>query len=136
MTSVFPSISQVFAHIYVVDSVWFGAMSGKSFEEARALGERLREETKGIGLEETETRFVRLSEKYRSFLREQQERTVSLHHPHLGGLKTSLSELVLHVVNHGTYHRGNITAMLRQAGYKGVGTDYIIYLYSIRPHSK
>jgi uncharacterized damage-inducible protein DinB len=44
-------------------------------------------------------------------------------------MKTSVSELVPHVVNHGTYHRGNITAMLRQMGYASVSTDYGIYLY-------
>ncbi|MEH7531611.1 DinB family protein, partial [Priestia megaterium] len=31
--------------------------------------------------------------------------------------------------NHGTYHRGNITAMLRQLGHPGVMTDYVLYLY-------
>ncbi len=33
-----------------------------------------------------------------------------------------------HVVNHGTYHRGNVTAMLRQQGYAGVATDYLFFL--------
>lgn len=132
MTSVFPSISQVFAHMYVIDNLWFAAMSSKSFEETMALGDRLREEINEISLEETETRFVRLAERYRSFLRKQQERTISLKHPHFGELNASLSDLVHHVVNHGTYHRGNLTAMLRQAGYKGIPTDYIFYLYSIR----
>ncbi|MEK3724277.1 DinB family protein [Paenibacillus sp. FSL H8-0034] len=45
-------------------------------------------------------------------------------------LNVPLVELVQHVVNHGTYHRGNITAMLRQLGHKGVPTDYIFYLYA------
>ncbi|WP_313897918.1 DinB family protein [Brevibacillus sp. FSL L8-0520] len=36
-----------------------------------------------------------------------------------------------HVVNHGTYHRGNIAAMLRQQGYAGVPTDYVFYLYEL-----
>ncbi|MEC5258611.1 DinB family protein [Bacillus amyloliquefaciens] len=30
-------------------------------------------------------------------------------------------------MNHGTYHRGNISAMLHQMGYKGVPTDYIFF---------
>lgn len=33
------------------------------------------------------------------------------------------------IVNHGTYHRGNLTVMLRQLGRSGVSTDYIFYLY-------
>ncbi len=132
MTSVFPSISQVFAHIYIVDHMWFAGMSGKSFEESRVLGNRLTDEMKGISLEEMEERFARLSEQYRSFLREQQDGPIPLKHPHYGETSVNLSDLVRPVVNHGTYHRGNLTAMLRQAGYQGVGTDYIIYLYSIR----
>jgi hypothetical protein len=34
-----------------------------------------------------------------------------------GDTKNSVSELVPHAVNHGTYHRGNIKAMLRQMSY-------------------
>ncbi|MFC0332820.1 DinB family protein [Paenibacillus sepulcri] len=29
------------------------------------------------------------------------------------------------LVNHGTYHRGNITAILRQLGHPGTPTDYV-----------
>ena len=36
--------------------------------------------------------------------------------------------MVLQVVNHATYHRGNITAMLRQMGHASVMTEYALYL--------
>lgn len=49
-------------------------------------------------------------------------------HPKLGRLDTHFSELVQHVVNHGTYHRGNLTAMIRQQGYSSVSKDYVFYL--------
>nr|WP_305586406.1 DinB family protein [Fictibacillus sp. WQ 8-8] len=38
--------------------------------------------------------------------------------------------MVLHVVNHGTYHRGNISAMLHQLGDSSVMNDYAFYWYS------
>jgi uncharacterized damage-inducible protein DinB len=38
-----------------------------------------------------------------------------------------LYELMLHVVNHSTYHRGQITNMLRQLGRAAVGTDLVAY---------
>ncbi|MEY9869279.1 putative damage-inducible protein DinB [Peribacillus sp. B2I2] len=44
-------------------------------------------------------------------------------------MKTCVAELGPHVVNHGTYHRGNITAMLRQMGYASISTDYGLYLF-------
>lgn len=42
--------------------------------------------------------------------------------------KSPVFESLLHVVNHGTYHRGQIATMLRQMGAKPIGTDYITYV--------
>jgi uncharacterized damage-inducible protein DinB len=53
---------------------------------------------------------------------------MTIEHPQYGRLDTSISEIVQHVVNHGTYHRGNLTAMLRQQGHPGIATDYLFYL--------
>jgi uncharacterized damage-inducible protein DinB len=36
-------------------------------------------------------------------------------------------QLVLHLVNHGSYHRGQVAGMLRQAGIKPPGTDLIAF---------
>lgn len=40
--------------------------------------------------------------------------------------KNTVEEVVTHCMNHGTYHRGQLITMLRQAGHTKVGsTDYI-----------
>jgi len=36
-------------------------------------------------------------------------------------------QMLQHLANHGTYHRGQIATMLRQLGAKGQGTDMIIF---------
>ena len=36
-------------------------------------------------------------------------------------------QVVLHLVNHGSYHRGQVAGMLRQAGIKPPGTDLIAF---------
>src|SRR6478752_7452301 len=100
--SVFPSISKVMAHIYVSDNIWLDFISGEKFDEVYASADQLKEDMETALVLET------------SFA---------------GRLETRLSDLVQHVVNHGTYHRGNITAMLRQLGHPGVMTDYVLYLY-------
>jgi uncharacterized damage-inducible protein DinB len=46
-------------------------------------------------------------------------------------LETPVWQIVLHVVNHATYHRGQITTMLRQLGRNPVGTDLITYYRSL-----
>ncbi len=41
---------------------------------------------------------------------------------------SAIYENVLHVVNHGTYHRGQIVTMLRQLGASPAPTDFIHYV--------
>jgi len=45
------------------------------------------------------------------------------------GKQTSgpLWTMLQHVANHSTYHRGQITTMLRQLGARAVGTDLIAF---------
>lgn len=42
-------------------------------------------------------------------------------------LASSISEMLRHVVNHSTYHRGQIVTMLRQLGKRPPSTDMILY---------
>jgi uncharacterized damage-inducible protein DinB len=39
-----------------------------------------------------------------------------------------LGQLMQHVVNHGSYHRGQITAFLRQLGAEAVATDFLVFI--------
>lgn len=41
--------------------------------------------------------------------------------------RNKLSDILLHVVNHSTYHRGQIAAELRKAGLEPVPSDFILY---------
>ncbi|PZN09219.1 MAG: damage-inducible protein DinB [Bacillota bacterium] len=137
--SVFPSIAHTLVHMYVVDTLWLQAMTGQSFHETRASIPRLVAEIDGKSVAEMEELFAALAGRYEAFLRSQEDpdRELVIEHPHYGRLHTRLSDLVQHVVNHGTYHRGNITAMLRQLGHPGVQTDYVLYLYALsRDHEE
>jgi len=39
-----------------------------------------------------------------------------------------LAEILMHVVNHGTYHRGQLTHLLRDLGLTAPSTDYLIFI--------
>lgn len=39
-----------------------------------------------------------------------------------------LSDIMVHVVNHGTYHRGQMTHFLRDQGLPAPSTDYLVFL--------
>jgi len=46
--------------------------------------------------------------------------------------ETPASQLVLHVVNHATLHRGQVVGMLRQLGVKPPNTDFFFYLRELQ----
>ncbi len=48
------------------------------------------------------------------------------------GVKSTLPtwQIVLHVVNHGSYHRGQVATLLRQSGFTPPGTDLIMFYRS------
>lgn len=129
--SVFSSVSEVIIHIYQVDAMWLSVMSGDSFEETMTKIQQIKEQSANKGLEEMQTLYAKLAQHFRDFINGVGDPNASMtvEHPQYGELDTSVSELVQHVVNHGTYHRGNITAMLRQQGHSGVPTDFVFYLY-------
>ncbi|MBT2649810.1 DinB family protein [Bacillus sp. ISL-34] len=129
--SVFSSVSSVMAHVYLSDLGWVEVFSGKSMNHALELAEQLKAQTESKELEEMEAMFFELSGRYKSLLsqKENLDKPLIIENPTGGQMKTSLAELVPHVVNHGTYHRGNITAMLRQMGYASTSTDYGLYLF-------
>lgn len=130
--SVFPSISKVMPHIYITDYCWLDILSGKSMNEAIVISNQLKEQTETKSIEELETMFFEISERYKAFFNQQEnmEKAIVLDNPYAGIRDTSYSEIVLQVVNHATYHRGNITAMLRQMGHASIMTEYALFWYS------
>jgi uncharacterized damage-inducible protein DinB len=134
VVSVFPSISAVLIHMYQVDHVWLEVLKGVEFEDIVASVGPLYEEIKAASLEEMEKKFTGIGMQYESFILEKKDLSLetTIHHPHFGMLETNYADLIQHIVNHGTYHRGHISAILNQLGNKGASTDYIFYLYTLQ----
>jgi uncharacterized damage-inducible protein DinB len=128
--SSFIDIAHALSHIYAVDTMWYLVLTGTGMPEAL-------QETYPLNgailnsVDEYAGVFARLAEQYREWFSSQAdlEQTLQLDNPYIGVRETSLAEIVLHLVNHGTYHRGNITTMLRQLGYASTMTDLILFLY-------
>ncbi|KQX60742.1 DinB family protein [Paenibacillus sp. Root444D2] len=133
LSDVFPTIHAGLVHIYRVDTVWLSGMKGNSYDQIRELLVNVEEKTKGKSLKQLEAAFSELAEAYKTFLNSDVDWQAmkDFPHPTYGVLHASIEELIQHVVNHGTYHRGNITSMLRQLGHAGVSSDYVFYLYDV-----
>ncbi len=55
------------------------------------------------------------------------QRSIALTTPHGHSYSSLLWQAMQHVVNHSSYHRGQIAAMLRQVGAIPQGTDLMLY---------
>ncbi len=128
----FSSVSKVLSHIYLTDLAWFDIISGKSMSDAMARADQLKEQMETKNIEEMETSFFELSKRYKELLNsyEDFEKVIEVDNPYAGVLESTVSETVLHVITHGSYHRGNIATMLRQMGHTSVMQDYGLFLYS------
>ncbi|MGM0890258.1 MAG: DinB family protein [Bacillota bacterium] len=127
----FSSVSKVLSHIYLTDYAWFDIISGISMDEAMASSSELKEEVEKKSIEEMKKTFMDLYERNKALLStEDMEKVMVVDNPYAGSLETTISESVLHVVTHGSYHRGNIATMLRQMGHTSVMQDFGLYLYT------
>jgi uncharacterized damage-inducible protein DinB len=116
----FPSVRDTLAHILGAEWIWLRRWHGESPGSIVAASEF----STVAGLKE---RFAIVARDRRAFLDALSEDRLAqpFAYRDLAGNAHSLRliESLQHVVNHGTYHRGQVTTMLRQVGRKPVGTD-------------
>ena len=128
MGSSFSSVRDTLAHIYGVEWVWLERFQGRSPEKIPGPAKypdlaSLRAEWNEF--ESTLLKFVR------GLTQEDLERTMEYKTMNFGVYSNPLWQSMLHLVNHGTYHRGQITTMLRQMGAKPILMD-LMHFYRER----
>jgi len=121
----FGSVQGTLFHIYGADWVWLERFHGRS-PRAMPAGEDLAAlealARKWREVEAGQDRYIatltpeRLSEplSYVSFSGDSFTR--------------QLGDALLHLANHGTYHRGQVATLLRQLGRKATSTDYLRFI--------
>ncbi|CAH2464302.1 MULTISPECIES: DinB family protein [Bacillus cereus group] len=129
--SSYPNIAQTFSHIYVVDVMWLQVLKGIGMQEALEASMALLEKTNLYSVDEFIKYFEELASQYEEWMNSQKdlEQKINLNNPWSGARETAYSEILFHVANHGTYHRGNITTMLRQQGHASTMNDLALYWY-------
>jgi uncharacterized damage-inducible protein DinB len=120
----FPSVGATLAHILAAEWIWLQRWLGSSprampagWSSMGAADLRQTWET----VEAEQTRFIM------AINETDLDRVIS--YINLAGLSYSypLWQMLRHVVNHSTYHRGQIITMLRQMGAQIIGTDLLIF---------
>ena len=121
----FPSVRETLVHIYAAEWIWLERWRGTS-----PKGLPSPDEMKTLdGIKE---RWARVEEARSKFARDLSDErlgeTISYFNLAGEGRKNRLGELFVHVVNHSSYHRGQVATMLRQLEHKPFSTDYVLYL--------
>ncbi len=121
LASSFPSIQATLAHLMYAEAVWLGRWTGQVIPVPKP------EEIPTPA--DARTRWAALEEQVRSFIegltQADLERVHSFRISTGEEFRHPLWEMIHQVINHGTYHRGQVTAMLRQVGADATSTDLI-----------
>ncbi len=121
VTSSCPSVRDTLAHVVWVELAWLRRWRGESAGAPPAWLDSPTLPTLRGRLEEIESERARFLAQLST---DQLERTV--HYRLLSGAARSsrLADLLVHVVNHSTYHRGQLTTILRQVGASPPKSDF------------
>ena len=120
----FPSVQLTLAHLLSSETIWLERWRGRTpaitlthwdaadLEEMRVAWSELQSQqftfVGGLSEESLNSALFYRSSKGEEF-------------------QAPLWQLLLHLVNHSTYHRGQITLMIRQLGMVPVGTDLVLF---------
>jgi uncharacterized damage-inducible protein DinB len=111
-------------HIYQADSIWFDRLMGAPTSDLSKY-----EPSSGF------SEWIPLLDGYVKWAEQLNaadwDRIVSYRNVKGESLQTPVWQIVLHLVNHASYHRGQVTTLLRQIGRAPVGTDLIAYYRSL-----
>jgi uncharacterized damage-inducible protein DinB len=125
VASSFPSVGATLAHIVGAEWIWLCRWQGESptgFPDWFAKPVLVEMKARLSAVEKERDEFVAvLSEADLG-------RIVSYRTLSGQAFSDPLADLVRHVVNHSTYHRGQVVTQLRQLGLKPPSTDLIVFL--------
>ena len=115
-------ILKTFQHIYYADRVWLSRMEGAPTQFA--------DPDPGPSPADLNANWWPLLGRFSKWASQQQDggRVVEFKNLKGDAYAKPVYQVVMHVVNHGTYHRGQIAAMLRQLGHVPPSTDLIYFV--------
>lgn len=124
--SSFPSISKTVAHMWGAQYIWLRRMHGESIRVAPMSTMQLAKDEALDGLIKSSHDFIDfVKSKDAEFLASRYRYNNLKGEP----FEDSYEDTLFHVVNHSTYHRGQLISMLRESGVTSLpGTDLIHFL--------
>lgn len=132
MGSSFSSLRDTLAHLLVVEWVWLERFQGRSPGALPDWLDPLR------NVSSIRERWWSLEQDMRAYIGGLDAETLDqpLSYVNLKGEAWTypLGQALFHLINHQTYHRGQVTTLLRQLGAQSVAIDFLVYL-DLRPET-
>jgi len=124
MGSSFKSLFDTLNHVYLAELVWLKRIQGQ--KDARLADLESPADLNALGQVWPELHRTWLDWS-RSLSSEDLQAPLIFRTMQGAESQLPLWQIVLHVVNHGSYHRGQVATMLRQSGIKPPGTDLLAF---------
>jgi uncharacterized damage-inducible protein DinB len=122
--SSFSSVRDTLVHIWAVEWIWLERLHGRSPSS-------LPDAKEFVDLSSLRPRWAEVERNWLEYVSrlDQAELDEEVDYKTLsfGPSRDPRWQIMQHVVNHGSYHRGQVTTLLRQLDAKGVGTDLITF---------
>lgn len=114
------SVLGTLAHVYAADRVWLGRIHG-------APPTRFLDPDVDVKLEVLQNEWPALLQRWQAWVDALPDGSASASYKDLQGREQSTPfwQIVLHAVNHGTHHRGQVAAMVRAMGHTPPSLDLI-----------
>ena len=124
LRSSYPSVHDTLLHMLSADWVWLQRLNGSSPSDMPEAWKTASWRVLREAWEEVEAGFESF---VASATAEDLNRTVTYRNTAGQPFSSTLAQILLHGVNHSSYHRGQVTTLLRQLGATPPGTDLIRY---------
>jgi uncharacterized damage-inducible protein DinB len=114
-------ILQLMGHVLAAQYLWLHRIKGLPAPDVKLWGEytliKLLEMAEDVG-----NQWIDFVESTDNFDRELTYRNYT-NDPYTNNVE----DIMIHLVNHSSYHRGQVAMLLRQKGYEPINTDFITY---------
>jgi uncharacterized damage-inducible protein DinB len=111
----------VFGHLVAANFIWLNRIKGLPKSEFELWGK--------YDLTRLAEMVGRADREWIAFINETEQYDRILKYKNYVGeyFENSVQQIMIHLVNHGSYHRGQVAMMLRQNGFEPINTDFITY---------
>lgn len=126
LISSFPTIRKTLYHLWDAQEIWLKRLKGESTKgwPSQNFTGTLSE---SIDLMlESSAEFVRFTENIPEL---EHIAPIKFHSIDGTAYQNTIEEIIMHVMNHGTYHRGQLITMLRNAGFQNVSSTDMIRFF-------